>query len=421
MKDPLINLIGKQKEERDFILSRPKVPRDKTNLLKELLKSSLIKVITGPRRAGKSTMAFQALSDSKFGYFNFEDDLLPSKIDSDLLIDTLMQCYDNPDVVFLDEIQHLDRWEQLANKLHRRGVNLILTGSNSKLLEGDLASSLTGRFAAIKVFPFSFLEFYKFKNGVEEEKRSLFQEFKDTSGYPDLILKGENPNLYIGTLFDSIILRDIVKKYRLRNVNLISTLYNRLAHSICSKLSYRQLEKDLENALSVNTIKKYLTYATEAYLFIELQPFYFKPRLRMKADRKLYAVDQGYVNFKSINVLGSEASLMENIVFVELMRRGFEPNKSLFYYQTKEGYEVDFLTVNDVGEIDLLQVSYSLESAKTRDRELRALLSAKAETRAKSCIVITLTSSEVLALKGEKIELVGISDWLLSLPSISLS
>lgn len=415
MEDLLSNLISKQKQERDFILAKPKVSRDKTPVLKSLMQSSLIKVITGPRRAGKSTLAFQALSESKFGYFNFEDDLLPSKIDSDVLIDSLMQSYGNPEILFLDEIQHLEKWEQLANKLHRRGINLVLTGSNTELLYGDLASSLTGRYADLNVLPFSFLEFFNYKNGTEAEKNALYKGYKNSSGYPDLILQGENPNLYINTLFDSIVLRDIVKKYKLRNANLISALYNRLVHSICSKVSYRQLEKDLEKALTVNTIKKYLGYANEAYLFIELQPFFFKPRLRMKADRKLYAIDHGYINFKSINIMGSDSNLMENIVFIELMRRGYEVNTSLFYYQTKEGHEVDFLTRNSTGEIELLQVSYSLESAKTRDRELRSLVSAKSELGAKSCKVITMGPSVSETVKGVKIEIIGIADWLMGL------
>jgi predicted AAA+ superfamily ATPase len=280
-------------------------------------------------------------------------------------------------------------------------------------LSGDLASSLTGRYAALNVLPFSFLEFFKYKNGNEAEKNALYNAYKNSSGYPDLILKGENPSLYINTLFDSIVLRDIVKKYKLRNVNLISSLYNRLAHSICSKVSYRQLEKDLEKALTVNTIKKYLGYANEAYLFLELQPFFFKPRLRMKADRKLYAIDHGYINFKSVNIMGSDSNLMENIVFIELIRRGFEVNASLFYYQTREGHEVDFLTRNSAGEIELLQVSYSLESAKTRERELRSLVSAKSELGAISCKVITMGPSVSEIVNGVKIDIIGIADWLI--------
>jgi uncharacterized protein len=419
MKILLNKVISQQKEELRHMLGQARAPRARTAELSKLLKSSLIKVVTGPRRAGKSTLALQVLEGSKFAYFNFEDDLLSEDVDTEILMECIMENYDNAQVIFFDEVQHLKRWEQLANKLHRRGFNLIVTGSNSELLKGDLASSLTGRHVELRLLPFSFKEYFKYKSQqTEQDQQNIVEEFYDSyeslSGYPDLLIKGENPELYLESLFDSIILRDIVRQKKIRNPALIMQLFNRLVHSICSKISYRQLEKDLGNSLSVNTIKKYMHYANEAYLFAELQPYFFKPRMRMKSDRKLYAMDHGYINHKTLSIIGKHSALMENIVFLELLRRGYQMNSSLFYYVTKEGYEVDFFTRPSSTSGELIQVSYNVASSKTRTRELRALTSAARELGVSSCKLITRHQEEVEIINGVKIEMIKIWKWLIN-------
>ena len=411
MKNILINIIRRQKQERDLILEQKSLIRTKTKELRDCLESSLIKVVIGPRRAGKSTLCFQALNSEHFGYFNFEDDKLPSDLDTDQLLEALNIVYEEPKYIFLDEIQNLDRWEQFANKLHRRGINLILSGSNSKLLSGELASSLTGRFIKLELLGFSFNEYINYLK--TKDLQSAYKEYAKLSAYPDLLIKGESPDIYVNSLFDSIILKDIVNRHRIRNANAIYSLCTTLVQSLCSKFSYRQLEKSFSGILSINTIRKYLAYAIDAYLFCELQAFSFKPKLRNKYDKKIYAYDHGYINFKALSLLEPGSQLLENIVLLEFLRRGLEINKNLFYYQTKNGFEVDFLVRNDSGEIELTQVSYKLLAAKTRERELRSIAKAANELNTKKCTLITYEEEGKEIYKGVEIQIVRVVDWLL--------
>lgn len=159
MTKKLNNLIEAHKAERDFLTTKESIVREHSPKLKEQLSSDLVKVITGPRRAGKSVLTFQVLKGLNFANINLEDNSLPESIDGDEIFEAINKVYGPVDFYFFDEIQSLDRWEKWINKLHRRGKNIIITGSNSKLLSKELATSLTGRFLQTELFPFSFREF----------------------------------------------------------------------------------------------------------------------------------------------------------------------------------------------------------------------------------------------------------------------
>lgn len=407
--------IEAHKRERDLALRRTLVPRQMNASLSKALSSNLVKVITGPRRAGKSTLAFQTLSDKKFAYLNFEDDALKSEVSSDELIEAMDQVYGKVEFIFFDEIQNYPQWESFINKLHRRDHNLVITGSNSRLLSRELGSALTGRHLSFELLPFSFQEFL---TGIKNEKSDDLENFRrylTWGGFPEVVLGNSEPHGYLRTLFDSVVLRDIVTRHRIRSSTAIHDLLNLLINNATSRFSARSLERSL-GSLSIATVQKFIAYFREAYLVHDLQPYFFKTRVRLKADRKIYAYDNGFISAMSQPTTSNDSRLLENLVFVELVRRGFKPNLDLFYYQTRSGTEVDFLVRNGSKNLELIQVTQNLSALKTRERELRALRQASEELKASHLTIITMDTEETIKESGSKIRVVPCQQWLMESP-----
>ena len=153
-------IINNQKKERDILLSRPYLTRHTQYDVDELLASKQIKLITGPRRTGKSTEALLMLKGRNFAYLNFDDGKLLSAWDDDLVWETLRAVYPDFEYLLLDEVQNLDGWDLWVSKLYRMGINMVITGSNAKLLSSEMATLLTGRYIQIEMLPFSITEFF---------------------------------------------------------------------------------------------------------------------------------------------------------------------------------------------------------------------------------------------------------------------
>jgi uncharacterized protein len=414
MSSQLINVLNRQKLEKATLAGRSGVGRtSKIAELNAALNSSLVKVIVGPRRAGKSTLAFQALVNKPFAYVNFEDEaLLSAVVDSDEIVSALDEVFDSPEFYFFDEIQNLPNWETFLNRQHRRGLNLVVTGSNSTMLSGELASALTGRHVPIQLLPFSYPEFLVAK-GLELEPgtdSNYFEQWLQSGGYPEVVMGEIDGNLYLRTLFDSVVLRDVVTRHRLRNPLAIKTLAQLMVGAAGTRYTARSLERTM-NGVAFSTIQRYLQYLHEAYLLFELQAFSFKVRQRIASERKVYTVDNGLLGALSSNPIGSNPQLLENAVFVELLRKGYEPNQSLFYVRTSSGFEVDFFLPSVGGDSCLVQAAVSISAPLTLERELRALLAAAAEYRAKRLLVVTLNEEARYERDGLEIEVIPFSKW----------
>lgn len=406
----MLDVINKQKIERDTFLAGTYLERDGLELAKNSLSHNLIKVIIGPRRAGKSIFGFSILKNKNFAYLNFEDeDLL--KIDKyDNLIPWLEKIYPSFTHIFLDEIQNLPSWEIWVNKLHRRGYNLVITGSNSKLLSGELASSLTGRYQLIEIFPLSLNEIKKMKPNYK------ITDYLSSGGYPEVVLKNLDGASYLKTLFEAILFKDIVKRYNLRQSKQIYDLGLYLTTNFSTQYSYGNLKKNL-NLSSVATTQKYVGYLEQSYLHFSLNKFDYKIRNQVGYNKKSYIVDSGFgssVGFQNSENLGR---LLENTIFIKLVRDGFVPNKDLFYYKTKSGKEVDFLIRDGLKTSELIQVCLNLDSEKTKNREKKALLEASIELNCKNMKIITLESNgfedkQSLASSAGGIEIIKAEDYL---------
>lgn len=406
MKTTILN----QRAERDELLSRPYQQRHTKYDADELLQNPLIKLITGPRRVGKSVFALLILQGKNFAYLNFDDNQLLEKWDEDLVMSALDDVYPDYDFMLLDEIQNLPDWDLWVSKLYRRGKNPIITGSNANMLGSEMATVLSGRYLQIEMLPFSLDETMRWKNiSPDREEQAaqaivLADDYMRNGGYPETIQARSITKSYLSTLFDSILLKDVAKRHNVRNTTDLYNLATYLLSNFCNPISANELAGEL-GLSSVATTKKFCDYLNEPYLFFYLPRFNNKLKLMNKAPKKVYVVDNGFVQSTAFNLSENLGRLLENQVFVELLRRGYIPGQTLFYYRTRNNKEIDFVTRKGAKVEQLIQVCYDMTSEKTRKRELDALVEAAEELHCDNLIVITNSQEEELRYKDKGIRI----------------
>lgn len=412
MKTTILN----QRAERDELLSRPYQQRHTKYDADELLQNSLIKLITGPRRVGKSVFALLMLQGKNFAYLNFDDNQLLEKWDEDLAMSALDDVYPDYDFMLLDEIQNLPDWDLWVSKLYRRGKNLIITGSNAKMLSSEMATVLTGRYHQIEMLPFSLEETMSWKNiSTDREEQAaqaimLADDYMRNGGYPETIPARNITKSYLSTLFDSILLKDVAQRHKVRNTTDLYNLATYLLSNFCNPISANELAGEL-GLSSVATTKKFCDYLNEPYLFFYLPRFNNKLKLMSKAPKKVYVVDNGFVQSTAFNLSENLGRLLENQVFVELLRRGYIPGQTLFYYRTRNDKEIDFVTRKGAKVEQLIQVCYDMTSEKTRKRELDALVEAAEELHCDNLLIITNSQEEKIEWKGTAILVTSIQNF----------
>ena len=412
MKTTILN----QRAERDELMSRPYQQRHTKYDTDELLQNPLIKLITGPRRVGKSVFALLMLQGKNFAYLNFDDSQLLGKWNEELVMSALDDVYPDYDFMLLDEVQNLPDWDLWISKLYRRGKNLIITGSNAKMLSSEMATVLTGRYLQIEMLPFSLDETMKWKNispDLEEQSAQaivLADDYMRNGGYPETISARSITKNYLSTLFDSILLKDVAKRHKVRNTTDLYNLATYLLSNFCNPISANELAGEL-GLSSVSTTKKFCDYLREPYLFFFLPRFNNKLKLMSKAPKKVYVVDNGFVQSTAFNLSENLGRLLENQVFVELLRRGYIPGKTLFYYRTRNDKEIDFVTRKGTKVEQLIQVCYDMTSEKTRKRELDALAEAAEELHCDNLLIITNDQQEIIEWKKRKIKVINVGSY----------
>lgn len=421
--------IIKQKEDRDRLMSLPYIERTQEIKAKKWMSTDLIKVILGPRRAGKSVFALRLLKDQSFAYFNFDDESLPGeeKIDLDELLSELKQVYGDTKYIFFDEIQNLPNWELFANRLHRSGYNLVLTGSNASLLSKELATHLTGRHIPIEILPFSFQEFLKARSYefdedklvLPDEKAKLFSyltEYMLDGGYPEVVTKDFDPRGYLDVLFDAVLFKDVIKRHRVKLSKHVDNLGSHLINNVSNQYTARKL-RDVLRFKSDVTVAKYVDYLVEAYLLFSLDRYSSKVSSRIHSPKKAYVVDNGFVTAKAIQHSPNTGKLMENLVFTELVKKGHEPNREIFYYKTRNDREIDFVIKKGHIVVELIQVTYDITDLGVEEREVKALVEASGELNVDKLTILTWDAKRIVEKAGLTISLVPLHEWLLDLLS----
>ncbi len=345
---------------------------------------------------------------------NFDDEKLAEVSDYNDIINQLKSIYNDPKCILFDEIQNLDKWELFVNRLQRQGYNLVITGSNSNLLSRELATHLTGRHYLISIFPLSFKEFISTcgEGPTSSEIKAKLLTYLTNGGFPEPLTNNLDYKEYLSTLLNSVLYKDVVKRYKIRSVSGIEDLAVYLISNVAKDFSYNTLSK-VTKCKSVHTVEKYLGYLEEAYILFRLNKFSFKVKEQIVSNKKIYCIDNGFMLAKAFRFSPDFGKLYENIVAVELKRQG----KDIYYWKNAEQEEVDFVVREGTNVKTLIQVCYDLSDPKTQDREVRSLLKAGKELRCGNKVIITenkegVEEIEWFGLKG-KVRFVPLWKWLL--------
>lgn len=406
-------IIQNQRKERDELLARPYLMRKSNTDIGVLLSNPMIKLITGPRRVGKSTYALLMLQGRNFAYLNFDDNLLLSAWDEELVMRTLDEVYAGYEYLLLDEVQNLKDWDVWVSKLYRRGKNLVITGSNAKMLSSEMATVLTGRYLQVEMLPFSLSETMEWKgistggdeNARQTEMTVIADDYLRNGGYPETIDMRSITRSYLSTLFDSIIWKDVAKRHNIRNITDLNNLALYLLSNFCNPLSANDIAREI-SMTSVTTTRKFMDYLHEPYLFYYLPRFNNKLKLMKKAASKVYVIDNGFVAAKAFNLSENLGRLLENEVFVELLRMGYKVETTLFYYRSRNDREVDFVTRQGTRIERLIQVCYDMSSPKTEKREVDSLIECAGELRCNNLMIITNNDEREILKDGYCIKVV---------------
>ncbi len=406
------------------------------DVLKKMLAGEQIKVITGARRSGKSFIMRQlakyliggSVGKSNILIVNFEDPRFVA-LDAKLLgqiFETYLE-YQSPRgkiYVFLDEVQEIQKWEKWVRTAQELGkANMIVSGSNSKLLSGELATVLTGRHLDATVLPLSWAEFLKFKNlqikdnfelaKNEIKIQTLFAEFMELGSFPLVVLEEDKEKIILA-YFDDVVSKDLIKRYKIRKSEEIKSLIKFYLSNTSSQITFTSTGKFLN--MSALSAKRFSAYLEASYLVFFVKRFSFKFKEQERSPRKVYAVDTGLANVVGFRFSGNLGKLAENAVFLELKRRSyFDPRMEIYYWKSRAQEEVDFLVKENAGITQLIQVCWDVQDINTKKRETKALVKAMEEFGLETGLVITQSFEAEENFNGKKIKYATLSKWLLGL------
>jgi len=390
-----------------------------------------ITIITGVRRSGKSTIMYQMISNllkkgispKQILFVNFDDKILSK--------DSLDETYQeyrknlNPEkkaYIFLDEIHKKEGWESWIRKKYDLKTNdkFVISGSCSYLLKKEYSALLTGRNLTFEVFPLNFSEFLTFegieineeniKEGIILEKSKInilnkLKEYLELGGFPEIVLKEDAFKLQVlKQYFDDILYKDIVDRYNL-NSQKTKDLAIFLITNFTSLISLRNLRNSL--GIAYDSIKDYLSYFKEAFLFFTLEHFSYSLKEQKTLPSKIYCIDNGLRNAVSFKFSKDEGKLAENLVFIELKRK----DKEVYYWQSERKEEVDFIVKNKDNSLTAINVSYTDE---IEEREINALLKFKEKfKKTKDMIIITKNTEKQEKIENKTIKFIPLWKWLL--------
>lgn len=348
--------------------------------IKPFINKPVIKVITGMRRVGKSTFLkiisqkiLKDIEESNKIYLNFETlELLKIKTDIELVeyLNPLLKDKKNKVYMFFDEIQLVKNWERVINALRiNENYDIYITGSNSSLMSSKISTLLSGRYIQIEIQPFNFREFLKLysdKNLVYEE---LFRKYINIGGIPFLKYFDLDENScakYLQDLYNTVIVKDVIEYNKVRDVDMFNRILTYVFENIGQTFSSRSIQKFLKNEnrnISVDTILNYLEYAKSAYIIKKVPRYDVVGKKILSVDEKYFITDHGLRYAKGFSNEKNIERILENIVYIELLSRGYKVNIGRV-----NDKEIDFIAVKG-DKKEYYQVSYLLETEETRNRE----------------------------------------------------
>ena len=419
----ILQVLAEQQEEIKGYKPQKWVARKEEALFE--FETKMAQVVIGVRRSGKSTLCHKVLMERgiRYGYVNLDDDRLADMKTEDLntVLSCVYQLYgtDVPYLV-LDEIQDVDGWYLFVNRLLRTDLHIFVTGSNAKLLSGELATHLTGRYNEIHLFPFSFSEYCQYHHidtqGIttkaEAERKRAFMDYIHDGGFPEM--QGlRNKRAYVQSLIEAILRKDIQKRFKIRNIEALRKLAHHLINNACQEINYDEMSELL--GIADKTAKKYIDYLGQAFLIQLLTRHSFKSKERVR-NQKVYIVDAGLQGNRD-NVLAQEnlGWRLENVVYIELLRRSAQHFLDIYYHKpTPRAKEIDFVVCDQSKAVELIQVAYEIDSVKAYDRETSSLIKASAALSCNRLTLIAFTQTRDVEIEGKTIHIISALEWLLN-------
>jgi len=395
-------------------------PRDKLSEVPELIKHKINIVVTGHRRGGKSTFLLQWMKKyyhSNFYYLDFSDERLVDfkTTDFQLLYEIFLEQYGEKDIFYFDELQGKKYdWNRFVNRLYSEGKRFFITGSNADLLSKEISTYLTGRHFDIMIYPFSFKEYLGYHNFNKNYASTLgkaeaikyFNNYIKQGGFPEVIVY--NTTDILENIYQDVINTDILNRYKIKEEIEFKKMTLFLMSNFAREFSYTSIKNNF-NLGSTNTAKKYISYLTNTYLLFELTKYDYSLKKQDTYSKKIYCIDTGLISKTSFNFSENIGRLYENTVFIELKRRG----KNIYFWKDKSDYEIDFLITDKNKVNSLIQVAYDLSNPKTKEREVKALLSGLNEFKLKEGIIITKDLDKEEKIDNKIIKYIPIWKWLL--------
>ncbi len=414
----LKRVIESQREEIDEKFAKEDIlERDGLTTARKYLSYPNILVILGIRRSGKSIFSLLLSRElkQKTAYINFVDERLISikTEDLDKVMQAFYELYGETDFVILDEIQQVHGWELFANRL-RRTKKIIITGSDSKLLSGELATNLTGRHIDFLLYPFSFKETAKAKTSIYSTKeiaatKNELKKYAEGSGFPEFKRFGRP---IVREIYGDIVTKDCIRRHGIREEKSFRELAAYLVSNFSSEFTYSKLAK-IVSLKDTNTAKNYVQYLQEAYLLAVVERFSPKLKQQIIAPKKAYCIDHGFCNFIGFNLSKNYGRIYENIVCIELLRKkSKDPTLEIYYWKDHQQNEVDFVLKTGNAIKQLVQVCYNPIDESTKERETKPLIKAAAELKCKNLLVITSDYEAAEKIKKHKIQYIPLWKWL---------
>jgi len=410
LKEIIIDQNGRQ-EQKGLI------DRELFSKVESYIKNDFVIIISGIRRSGKSILLNQIRKKHEGYYLNFDDErLINFKIeDFKVLEELFIELYGEKRIFYFDEVQNIPMWERFVRRLHDERKKVFITGSNASILSKELGTHLTGRYLMLQMFPFSFKEFLSLKkfelnkNSIyltksRAEIRKYFEDYFINGGFPEYI-RESNPE-YLKILYENIVYRDILVRYKISSEKNLKELVYLAVNSISKEISFNSLKKILGFGSST-TVKNYFDYFENSFLIFLISKFDYSLRKQIYYNKKVYCIDNGLAKYIGFRITPDKGKLLENMVFIELKRRG----KELYYYSDKR--ECDFVVKHITSSIkEAIQVCYDL-TRENREREVEGLVEALKKFKLKEGLILTYDQEDEFKIEEKKITIKPVWKWLL--------
>lgn len=391
------------------------------------------KIITliGVRRCGKTSIFYHMINQliekiekTKILFLNFEDERFELNSDElDLILQAYMELYPSYKLsecyFFFDEIQNIPNWEKFIRRMYDTvSKNIFITGSNSKLLSSEIATSLRGRTLNFEIFPLSFKEYLSFKD-VEVDfysSKSLAfiknaqESFLKNGSFPEtLFLEEIYANKTLQEYFNVLLYKDLAERYNITNTVALKFFLKRIISSSTKQISINKIFNELKSSgikIGKNTLYEFLEYVQNIYLALTLQKYDNSLINKELGEKKIYSIDIGLNNATEFRFSDDIGKSLENAVFLELKRKEFD----IYYYRTSKS-ECDFLVFDKNTISDIIQVTFDMSDENTKSREIKGLIEACKNFDLKSGTIITFDSEDELIENGIKIKIIPFYKW----------